>query len=132
MPPAALEVLIRWRPSATTCQNICHWHMQLAVQYTVLHGCLLGTRRLQPNASIERDVAARWVTAMEVVIFCSNPTDGNRANYLLLQDFALITLVSAGLNIPKSQMKPSPTGSTSSTLFPGSILDNLPRLCWTE
>ena len=61
--PAALEVLIRWRPSATTRQNICHWHMQLADSiYRTFTGVFLDQRRLQLNPSIDRDVAARWVT----------------------------------------------------------------------
>lgn len=62
--PAALEVLLRWHPSdPTTRQNICHWHMQLAdPMYRKFTDVFLEQRRLQPNSSIDRDVAARWVT----------------------------------------------------------------------
>lgn len=62
--PAALDVLLRWRPSdPTTRQNICHWHMQLADPvYRTFTGVFLNQRRFQPDSSIDRDVASRWVT----------------------------------------------------------------------
>ena len=62
--PAALEVLMRWKPSdLLTRENLCHWHLQLADPlYRKFTGSFLVQRRLSGSPTISRDIAARWVT----------------------------------------------------------------------
>lgn len=62
--PVALSLLRRWCPNdPVTRQNICHWHMQLTDPlYRNFTGFFLEQRRQQPNASIDRNTVARWVT----------------------------------------------------------------------
>ena len=60
----ALLVLTQWQPrDPVTRQNICHWHLQLSdPMYRAFTGEFLEQRRLDSVATIERDIAARWVT----------------------------------------------------------------------
>lgn len=59
----ALDVLSQWQPKDPfTRQNICHWHLQLTdPMYRAFTGEFLEQRRADTNATIERDIAARWV-----------------------------------------------------------------------
>lgn len=59
----ALEVLTQWQPKdPVTRQNICHWHLQLTdLMYRAFTGVFLEQRRADSTATIERDIAARWV-----------------------------------------------------------------------
>lgn len=62
--PAAIAVLLQWQPrDLITRQNICHWHLQLTdPMYRAFTGTFLEERRSHPNASINRDIVARWVS----------------------------------------------------------------------
>lgn len=63
--PVTLSLLRRWRPiDPITRQNICHWHMQCSdPTYRTFTGVFLEKRRLQQDAHIDRNIAARWVTS---------------------------------------------------------------------
>ena len=63
--PVALAVLMKWQPGdLMTRQNICHWHLQLTDPlYRRFTGEFLEQRRMQENATIDRDIVARWVTS---------------------------------------------------------------------
>lgn len=63
--PVALAVLMKWQAvDPITRQNLCHWHLQLTDPlYRQFTGEFLEQRRHQKNASIDRDIVARWVTS---------------------------------------------------------------------
>ncbi|MEN8446803.1 MAG: hypothetical protein ABG776_17535 [Cyanobacteria bacterium J06555_13] len=64
MYPDVLAVLRQWKPKdPVTRQNICHWHLQLTdPMYRAFTGDFLEQRRFQSAATINRDIAARWVS----------------------------------------------------------------------
>jgi len=98
--PVALDVLRRWRPSdPMTRQNICHWHMQLTdPTYRAFTGAFLERRRLQTNATIDRDIAARWVTQQL-------KTEWSTTTILRMATGLITSAASAGLcsEMPKSR-----------------------------
>jgi hypothetical protein len=60
--PVALTVLRQWRPTSTTRQTLCHWHLQLSDPvYRSFTGEFLQVRQQQSNPIIDRDTTARWV-----------------------------------------------------------------------
>lgn len=61
--PAALDVLRRWRPRDPAISSlICHWHTQLTDRtYRDLTGGFFEQRRIRPEATVDRDLLARWV-----------------------------------------------------------------------
>ncbi len=61
--PPALELLHRWGPDdPATRRALCHWHTQLTDPvYRRFTSELLPERRGRPDATVDRDVIARWL-----------------------------------------------------------------------
>lgn len=61
--PSALSVLSGWREMEPDARRvICHWHLQLTDPiYRKFSGDFLPARRAAPGATLDRDVALRWV-----------------------------------------------------------------------
>lgn len=61
--PSALNVLRQWSSmDLSTCQAVCHWHLQLTDPiYRRFTGQYLVERRSRPDARVDRDAVFRWV-----------------------------------------------------------------------
>lgn len=62
--PEALDVLRRWPPPDPGMRRlVCHWHLQLSDPlYRGFTARFLVERRSVPEATIDRDIALRWVS----------------------------------------------------------------------
>jgi hypothetical protein len=90
--PSAIAVLSQWQPSdPITRQNICHWHLQLTdPMYRAFTGEFLERRRSQSTATINRDIAARWVSQ-------NLPTEWASATVLRMATALITSATAAGL-----------------------------------
>ncbi|MCP4655876.1 MAG: DUF1819 family protein [bacterium] len=102
--PPAFEVLHRWCPDdPATRRNLCHWHTQLTDPlYRRFTSDLLPGRRARRDATVDRDVIARWLDRLTAGRWAPSTN-------LRLADGLLAAATEAGLCAPGFGQRPLKT-----------------------